>query len=836
MKRVTFVILALALLISVSVSAETKVVKGPFVDTIYFDVRMQQEIGLKDTAAGKTDVFMEPISANMMRGLDKADLAKYETYSVPASSYSLLTNPIPNKAPYLHKVEGKDVFNPFAIREVRFALNYLINRKYIVNEILGGAGGPMFTITTPGQPGTIPYELNAAKMGFTADGDEARALDMINDALTTASKLDALSGKLKKGDKFWEYDGQPLTVKFIIRVDDPAVRVKEGEYVSQQLEKAGLKVEKLMYDRSKANKLVYSGNPADYTWTLYTEGWGAGATRAFWAHIVAQFYGPWYGYMPGGATEGNWNYENKDIDDLSAKAYSGDVASSKEYWDSILKAQTIGLKEAVRIMVAYEKSTFVANKSVFTQRMAYGLGDGMNQWSLITAKPKSKTLRVTQYSSKGSLFMSSWDPVGPGGFNDTYSMRIAELLHDLSAFESPVDGMLVANRADVVSYSTKMHRGADGKMVGEYTVPTTAMTYNSQAKKWEKLPAGKTAWTMGKYKLTYGKMHSGAPVSMEDYYYGSAFIEEWRKEDGKGDKWYDAEYDSNVSPLQEPFVGTVYDAKNGTITVYANYNFPADADYAKLSIAPSWSVAATPGIGVSWEVIAALARMVAQGSASGTVWSFSQAKEGTTEVDVLNPKCVADIKAELKKMIAEKYVPNELKGISTSAKTVARYQLAVKFIDKYGHAYISDGPFYLAKYDPKANYAEVKANRDPSYPHTSQKWLNLFKRTILSVENIDIPMLNARGTDIPVKLRVSQATYPEIKGVPATVGTASIMLITDKGDVKFNATRTAAGTFSGVIPASATKGLEPGSYTVVVLLEGQKGVVGTNVAKVIVLR
>ena len=38
----------------------------------------------------------------------------------------------------LIEVGGKTVFNPFAIREVRFALNFLMNRKYIVDEITGG--------------------------------------------------------------------------------------------------------------------------------------------------------------------------------------------------------------------------------------------------------------------------------------------------------------------------------------------------------------------------------------------------------------------------------------------------------------------------------------------------------------------------------------------------------------------------------------------------------------------------------------------------------------------------------------------------------------------------
>ncbi|HEY8391750.1 MAG TPA: ABC transporter substrate-binding protein, partial [Capillibacterium sp.] len=416
LKRICFLLLCLFALSSAAFAGE----KGPFADRIYFDVRMQTDIGIQDVAAGKSDIFYYGAEGPAIHGLDRATLDKLEIYSIPSGSWSLLINPIPNEAPYTVTVDGKEYFNPLAIREVRFALNYLINRQYIVDEILGGAGGPMMTMATPGQPGTYRYNLVASKMGLTPEGDEERALREIKAALTEAAKLPALKGKLKEGKDWWTFNGEPVTVKFAIRVDDPEGRAKEGEYVAQQIEKAKIKVERLMWDRSKSNDAVYGGNPADYEWHIYTEGWSAGATRAWWEHIVAQMYAPWYGYMPGGAYPENWNYTNPEIDRLTEKAYSGSCLTEEEYWETALEALRLGLEDAVRIYVCYQNQYFVANKAAFNGRFAYGLGDGLTNWSLITANTKDKEVRATQYSAQGALFMSNWDPVGADGFNDTY--------------------------------------------------------------------------------------------------------------------------------------------------------------------------------------------------------------------------------------------------------------------------------------------------------------------------------------------------------------------------------------------------------------------------------
>lgn len=336
---------------------------------------------------------------------------------MPSGSWSLLFNPYPNEAPYSFVKDDKEIFNPFAIREVRYAMNFLINRQYIIDEILDGAGGPMYNMATPGQPRTYKYNLAASKFGFTPEGDEERALADIEAALQKAAELSENQGKLKKEGDWWTFNGEPVTIKFYIRVDNPGL-VKEGEYLTQQIEKTGIKVEQLLWDRSKMMATVYGGKPEDWGYTIYTEAWGAGATRRYWEHIVAQMYAPWYGYMPGGFADG-WKYKNDKLDQLTQDAYNGKFLTEEEYWDMALEGLEMGLNEAVRIYVGYQTDYFVANKDRFNKRFAYGLGDGLTKYTLVTADTTDGIVRATQYSAQGSLFMAAWDPIGPDGFSDT---------------------------------------------------------------------------------------------------------------------------------------------------------------------------------------------------------------------------------------------------------------------------------------------------------------------------------------------------------------------------------------------------------------------------------
>ncbi len=789
--------------------------KGPIVDKVYVNVKMKTEIGLKDAAEGLTDIFFYGVEGPVVLGLDQKTRDKLDFYTVPSGSWSLLFNPIPNEAPYLVKADEKEYFNPFAIREIRFAMNYLISRKYIVDEILLGSGGPMFSMGTPGQPGTYKYNLQANRMGLTEEGDEARALKDIAAALEKAASLPELQGRLAKSGEWWTFDNKPVNIKFLIRVDDPQGRLKEGHYVANQIEKAGIKVERLLWDRAKCSKTVYGGDPAKYEWNLYTEGWGAGATRAFWEHIVAQMYAPWYGYMPGGANPDFWNYQNDEIDEPTKKAFAGNFLTEDEYWELALKGQELGLKDAVRVYVAYKNEYYAANKERFNRRMAYGMADGLNNWSVITADTKDKILRITGFSAKGSLFMHAWDPVGEDGFSDVYSMVCAEPTGGAMIFENPATAINTPLWAVPKDVGTKARRDEKGEVVGDIPVPPEAIKYDSAKKAWVQVGEGVTSMSKGTYSFRFGKFHHGQPVGIADLLYADAFVEEWTNKDGEDDRYHDATYASGHKPGRETLKGWVVHPDN-TITTYFDYNFPASKERVAFKGTPSLSVlSGRPNIMVSWEILEALAKLVAEGSASDTTYSFTFGD--VTEVDVLTPSIVADIRAKLVELKEQQYVPLSIKDYITTEQAAASYEAAIKWIDDHGHAMISLGPFYIEKYDPETNYMELTAVRDADYPFTPDYWPNQLATTLVRIDSVDIPAMYAiQEKNMLVRVSLSEVLYPDGTSKPAEQGEVSAMLITATEELSYPAKYVEPGVFEISIPV---EGLESGTYTILINAE-----------------
>jgi len=639
---------------------------GPFVDKVYINSRMKEEIGLKDTAEGITDVFAYGVQGPQLYGMSATDREKLDIYSVPSGSWSLNINPYPGKAPYQVEKDGETLFNPFAIREIRFALNWLIDRKYIVDEILGGAGFPMYCMATPGQPGTMKYNKVADEFGFTPEGDEEAAIDDITLAMEEAANLPENKGRLVRGEEFWEFDGEPVTISFMIRVDDPNGRLREGNYISDQIEKAGIKVNRLYWDRSKAGSTAYYSNPADYEWNLYTEGWGAGATRRYWEHIVAQMYAPWYGYIPGGANPENWNFKAPGLDELTKNAYYGRFTTIDEYWEYALEGLRLGLEDGIRVYVCAQEQFFVANSERFDQRFAYGLGDGINEWMYVTAKTEDRVLTTTQFSAKGALFMSAWDPIGNDGFSDVYSTLISNALVDASMFESPVSGKQTEQRAQYKDVETKVVREGE-KIVGQIDVPANAIKYNPETDKWEAVGEGVSSQSKATYIFNYTNWHNGYPMSINDLYYYEAFVSEWATKNGDNDREYEAAYASSMIGGVEQTKGWVVNA-DGSITTYFDYNFPpSEARVASMG-SPSYTASAAGGTvcGVSWDVYEAIALLITQGSRSGRQYSVSS--DSDNEIDILIPEHVADIKAKLEWMLEEGHIPASLEGKLTPAE------------------------------------------------------------------------------------------------------------------------------------------------------------------------
>jgi peptide/nickel transport system substrate-binding protein len=830
-------IIGIALILALTASvgfAQAKI--GPIVDKVLIDVRMDEGIGLKDAAEGKTDFFLWGVQGPTYMNLPAADKAKLDVYGVPSGSWSLLLNPYPNAAPYQVALkDGTTTFNPLAIKDVRFAINFLIDRKKLVDEVLQGTGIPMFSMATPGQPGTYKYNLLSSKFGFTPTGNEKKAIADIDAAMQKAAALPENKGRLAKSGGFWKFDGKDVVIKIFIRVDDPQGRLKEGRYVADQLEKAGFKVDRQERDRKVCINTAYYTNPADFEWSMYTEGWGAGATRAWWDNIVAQMYAPWYTNMPGGGEADLWNYQQPEIDALAKAIVNGNYLTEEEYWDKILKATELGMADSVRIYVLGQMQYYVANKARFNGRVAYGLGDGPNNWSFVTADVKpdasgQKVLKVSQYSAKGGLFMSAWDPVGTNGFNDVYSLFIAQPCVDEKTFEAPNSARDTPWRASWSKVDTQIGKEGD-KLVGKIAVPANAILYNSNTKKWEtgieyvqdgdnyvyKKVSNQKAFSTSTATYKHSKWHNGRMGGIEDVLYATAFAYDWSNIDGPGDKTYEASYASSAQAGQEPLKGVVVNA-DGTITTYMNFNFPMDKNRVGATLALGTRII-PQGVPaeVCWEVNEALAALVSQGSKSGTVYTFGASNEGATEVDVLNPTCVADIKDKLQSFVAANYVPPYISNWVTPAKAVEAYKLTIAFIDKYGHAFIGNGPFFLSKFDATAGsaYAELSAFRDPTYPFKSDYWPKVLSSSYARIDSLQVGSV-ASGKDVLVNVRVSSVTYPAEKASPVASAYVKFTLVAGKEtQYRAYAVKDKPGLYQGRIPAKDVAGLKAGSYTIV---------------------
>ncbi|MBU0935866.1 MAG: ABC transporter substrate-binding protein [Spirochaetes bacterium] len=848
--RILFALLILAVLLTgcqqgdgTTAAGKSDAPFGPIVDKVIYEVRMDQTIATKDIIEGNADVFFQAVPPAILRSLTDADRDKLEMYAVPSGSWSLLINNIPNKAPYTWTKDGETTFNPMAIREVRFALNWLFDRQKLIDEILAGEGDPMFTGMTPGQPGTYRYNLIPAKFGMTPNGDERRAIADIEAAMVAASKLPENSGRLVKpaGAQFWQFDGQDVTIKFLIRVDDPNGRLPAGRYYSDQIEKAGIKVERLERDRS-AISIAYYSNPADLEFHMYTEGWGAGATRAWWDIIISQMYSPYYGYMPGGADENNWNYTNEELDRLGQKGLNGQFLTEEEYWSDNLKALEIALNESVRIYIASQLDSFVANKDRFNTRMAYGLGDGLNGWSVRTADVKpaadgTKTLRVLQYSARGTLFMSAWDPVGTNGFSDVYASAIIDPVSDPSTFGAPNSALDTALRTsyDVNTLKNDVVLGTDGALVGRVAVDPKAVLYDSATKSWTEVGAGKTSFSSIATTYKYGKWHSGAPIEFADIAYAIAFGFEWATRDGTDDKFYDSSFDANVTPGLATAKGYVFNA-DGSVTNFYDFNWPMD----KNTVAASGSVspkAGNPGrqTVVSWDIYEACALLVAEGAASGKIYSFTPT-DGTTAVDVIATESVADLKAKLEDMKARQYVPVSIKQWVTPQQAVARYDASLKFLETYGHLYISNGPFMISKIDNRTNSVELTAVRD--YLYQSDYWVNQFASNLTQVDEVVVPATATTKADVKITVNASSYVYPSATMVPLSKdGKVTVALQKPDGsEVVYTAAYKAAGEFEATIPAKDLGTLSPGAYTIVVISTFGKGEAPSVVPATLVLQ
>ncbi|MCE4602966.1 MAG: ABC transporter substrate-binding protein [Desulfurococcales archaeon] len=682
-------------------------------------------------------------------------------------------------------VSDKFNLNPFCFRDIRFALNYLIDREAIVKEVFKGFAIPKYTFYGPDDPVYTELVDVVAKYRFTYQPQMVQ--NIVNDIMTRV-------GAVKEGG-VWTYKGQPVTIIGIVRVEDQ--RFELGNIFARELRNLGFNVQVQELTFFEAIFKVYFTNPIDFEWSFYTEGWGKGAIDKWDPWVLAQFGATWLGWAPGWGEADYWNYkpeivdeEGKTVDDYSMATALMEGISSREQWIDLLRKGTeLGTLEAIRIWVVATLDAFPAREEV--QGITVDQGAGLR--SLYNCRgiyiPGEDTINV------GHLWVwttrSVWNIIG--GFDDVYSVDPARCTFDPFTWSHPFNGRPIPFRVDF----TVETAGPDGTL----EVPDDAMWWDPVADEWKevtKFEGRDTAVSkvvLDLSKLVGSKWHDGQTITMAD------IIGYWAQ---LLDLVYDQEKSALESSVAEP-LRPQFDqyvafrvVDDTTLEVYLNY-WHFDPNYIGQQ-----GVLGTIQLPVELALFHDYVAFVTKERALSDTRSKD---EGIPQLSLILSDDAQLVKTYFQGEFQNAYdmyksyftLPGSDEPLMSQDEWNARLQAVVDWIDQYGIAWISNGPFKLVFFDKDAQRLELEAFRDPTYPFGPTDWVFGEPRPT-TITQVYAPLV-APGKDTTIVVQVTGVPPLYVKYLLRDPLTGQLVATGE-------AEQAGAG-FQIVLPASITSQLQP---------------------------
>ena len=705
MKKLLVLILALSIVIIID--NESFAEKSTFFDSVKFIQYLDENTALEEVRNGNLDVYYYTISSDRLENYQARE--GLQVFDSTGGSYSILVNP----------AESEE-FNPFSSRDIRFALNYLIDRKLIVNELMGGYGSPIISYYSPSDPEylTVIEQLET----FNFKYNPALAEEIISRALEER-------GAVKIDDK-WHIDAKPIEITIFIRSDD-AVRKSIGEILASELQKIGFTIKKDFGDLNKAFVVVYGSNPSDLKWSLYTEGWGRSAFVRYDSVGLGQMYSPWFSTMPGFNDPSYWNYKNDRLDALTQKIYTGGFESLEKRSQLIQEAVVEGVNESVRIFLASKIDQYVANEEV--KGIVNDFGAGVpSRFTPINAQSNSDEFVI----GVKQIYQGAWNPVM--GLTDTYSRHIWGIISDPATFKHPFTGETFPIRAEWQVETA----GPNEKL----TVPQEATIWNPSLQKWDNVTPDTLATSKVTFDFKFSNWHNGQEMDINDILHSLYFMIEWGTQTDENDRTFDTEFTPRTSQIIQTIIGVNIIDKD-TIEVYVDYWHFDEGEIADWAVL--WN--STP-----WEISAAMEKAVTDGKVS-----FSRSGSTSKSVNWLSLIIPTDanlIKDYLQEFKDSNYIPTSLKeNYQNSQYFQNRYDSSIKWIEVNNHAVISNGPFYLKSYSPESRTITVSAFNDDSYPFKIGEWAEFEKAELPTIKNIEMKNIIQRGEELEIRVEVDNS-------------------------------------------------------------------------------
>jgi peptide/nickel transport system substrate-binding protein len=156
------------------------------VDQLVFTEQYDAQAAVKQLQADDLDLYAGIVSDQQLLQTIQSDKSLSYTTAL-GSIHEITANPVDKFK------DGR--INPFGVAKFRQALNMLIDRTYIAQEILGGMALPMYTVLNPEFPDYARYVdvIRGLEAQYAYDPDKARAA--IADVVTGMGATQGADGK-----------------------------------------------------------------------------------------------------------------------------------------------------------------------------------------------------------------------------------------------------------------------------------------------------------------------------------------------------------------------------------------------------------------------------------------------------------------------------------------------------------------------------------------------------------------------------------------------------------------------------------------------------------------
>jgi len=749
---------------------------GAWLDTLSFEM-VKPEKAVDAIKVGDINMYASGLRDGYAAAEVDPDL---ETEQANSIFYELTFNP---SGP---EFSGTGKLNPFSVPKIREAMNLLIDRRYLVENIMSDLAEPMFFPINIGFPDYERYGIKVTELEELYAYDLSHAAHIINDEM-----LD-LGAYIKRGK--WWYGSEEVTLIFIIRNDGDGLRIPMGDYIAAQLESIGFVVDKQYKTSAQATPIWLLSDPADGLWHMYTGAWSNTMIDRDTADNFQFFYDPssTYGFTP------LWSAytPTPEFHDLNLFLANNNNFSSMAERDLAFEhALELAMEDSVRIWLV-DGNNYHARASDTTT--AYDPAVGL-------ARLYPYTVRYSEIAGghiavgDTDLFVNPWNPVA--GSTWTYDSIPIQATADDALLPDPTNGLPIPQR--IVSASVTAQAGLPIYKSSDWvsldfkpviTVPTDAWAdWDATTQKFipvnKKYPlAAPTA--LVKSVVTYPAdlfetvtWHDGSPISMGDFIMG--MILPYDRTDPASDI-YDSFATNNLESL---IAFRIIDADPLTIETYTDF-FQLDAEMNVYTWWPKGDTGPLP-----WHTTALAAELEAKGYGA---FSFDKADNlGVDWINFLAGPSLGNM-ATLLDSLDNDFIPYlpTLENYIKSDEAIARWKNLHRWYNTFSHFWIGDGPFFVNKFDWTGK--QLGLERFESFSDKAGKWDN-FSASLQPALHVNYPT-------------GSPGSYFSISGeeFPAGgVGTLSINGQVLTGSLGINA----AGRFKIYLLANL---LDTGKYTVTV--------------------